>query len=247
MRRFIDFTVAGLALILLSPVLFLCWLLVRLTSPGPAFFRQSRMGRNGNEFVLYKFRSMHVRQDGGRAGHTVLGDHRVTSVGTWMRRFKLDELPQFWNVLRGDMSLVGPRPKLAEHEALCMPYRPGLTGRATLAFRHEERMLREISRDDVDRFYELVVMPIKAALDMEYMERATMRSDLHVMVCTFARCVNCSTDARRELIRLMRRYTPEHLQLLRERRRHVALQMHAVHSPSPEFTDELVSEVDDAA
>jgi lipopolysaccharide/colanic/teichoic acid biosynthesis glycosyltransferase len=205
------------------------------------------MGRNGNEFLLYKFRSMHVQRDGGRDGHTVFGDQRITCVGAWMRRFKLDELPQFWNVLRGDMSLVGPRPKLSHHEALRMPYRPGITGRATLAFRHEERMLREVSGDDVDRFYELVVMPIKAAIDLEYMERATLWSDFQIMVRTFTRCVNCRINARRELISLMRQYTPQHLRLLRDERSLVAVRLRNIQPLLPELTDDLVGEVDDAA
>ncbi|MGB9144864.1 MAG: sugar transferase [Acidobacteriaceae bacterium] len=119
------------------------------------------------------------------------GDARITRVGTFLRRYKLDELPQFWNVLRGDMGLVGPRPKLPHHEALHMTYRPGLTGVATLAFRNEEGFLSGIPADELEAFYEMFVKPAKARLDFDYMRRATFLSDMAVLGQTLTSCV-CS-------------------------------------------------------
>lgn len=247
-RRVLDFSVAAVALLLLSPLMALCWILVRFSSRGPVFFRQFRAGSNGKEFALYKFRSMRTHRFSMRPGHTVLGDSRITRAGAFLRRYKMDELPQFWNVLKGDMSLVGPRPKLAHHEAFRMPYRPGLTGQATLAFRHEERMLLDIPGTQVDDFYQSVVKPIKARLDIDYMEHATFSSDLRILWRTIHRCLNCSNDARREMAALVRQYAPEHMELLRqEPRTSVPVPVHPAPGFLPEFTDDLVGDLDDAA
>lgn len=247
-RRVFDFTLACIALLLLSPLLAVCSVLVRLSSPGPIFFRQRRMGRNGREFELYKFRSMRVRCPRASSSHTVSNDRRITSVGALLRRFKLDELPQFWNVLKGDMSLVGPRPKLSHHEAIFMPYRPGLTGKATLAFRHEERMLLEVPSANVDHFYDSFVKPLKAALDIEYMERATFLSDVRILLCTLRSCLNCAVDPRRELHRLLATHSPEHRSAL-----HPVLPVAAranirtMQRFLPEMTDGFAGDLDDAA
>jgi lipopolysaccharide/colanic/teichoic acid biosynthesis glycosyltransferase len=208
-RRALDGTVAIAALLTLSPLLALCWITVRRSSPGPALFRQLRMGRNGNEFILYKFRSMRIRSSVQPTSHTVQDDDRITRVGKFMRRYKLDELPQFWNVLKGDMSLVGPRPKLSHHEALHMPYRPGLTGKATLAFRNEENMLLNVPRHRVDHFYQAVVKPMKAELDSAYMEHATLASDLRIVLQTFTSCFNCTADPCEEVATLVANYALE--------------------------------------
>ncbi len=248
MRRVLDFTVAALSLLFLTPLMAVCWLLVRFSSPGPVFFRQLRAGRDGKEFALYKFRSMRTHSFSTRPGHTVFGDCRITAAGAFLRRYKMDELPQFWNVLKGDMSLVGPRPKLAYHEAFRMPYRPGLTGPATLAFRQEERMLLEIPRDQVDEFYESVVKPIKAGLDIDYMENATLSGDIRLLWRTFDRCINCSSDARRELAILIDQFVPEYAGLIRqESRTAVFVPQHQVPNFLPELTDDFVGDLDDAA
>jgi lipopolysaccharide/colanic/teichoic acid biosynthesis glycosyltransferase len=187
-RRCLDCIVALAALIALTPLILLATLLVRLGSPGPVFFRQRRMGRNGREFTLYKFRSMTPAIDPG-SSITVAGDARITRVGAWLRRFKLDEIPQFWNVLRGDMCLVGPRPKLPHHEALHLDCRPGITGVATLAFRREEEFLAGIPARELEAFYELFVKPAKAKMDLEYMRTATLASDLRVLWDTVSACL----------------------------------------------------------
>jgi lipopolysaccharide/colanic/teichoic acid biosynthesis glycosyltransferase len=123
---------------------------------------------------------------------TVVGDSRITRAGAFLRRYKLDELPQFWNVLKGDMSLVGPRPKLPEHEALFLCVRPGLTGAATLAFRQEEEVLAGIPRHQLESFYQEVVKPSKAWIDTEYIATATFRSDLRLLSETCFSCLGIS-------------------------------------------------------
>lgn len=120
-------------------------------------------------------------------GHTAKGDPRVTSLGRFLRRFKLDELPQLYNVLRGDMSLVGPRPKLPNHDPVPMACRPGVTGAATLAFRYEARILSEVPADRIENFYQQYIVPHKMRLDSEYMERATVVSDVSVLLATVFR------------------------------------------------------------
>jgi lipopolysaccharide/colanic/teichoic acid biosynthesis glycosyltransferase len=210
MRRLVDFAFAAVALLALTPVILFCWILVRFTSRGPVFFSQLRMGRNEEEFTLYKFRSMRIRETSHAPSHTVQDDDRITPVGRFLRRYKLDELPQFWNVLRGDMSLVGPRPKLPHHEALCMPYRPGLTGRATLAFRNEEQILLSVPRHHVDQFYQAVIKPMKAELDAAYMEHATFSTDMRMVRRTFTSCLNCTADPCEELAALLADSTSKH-------------------------------------
>jgi lipopolysaccharide/colanic/teichoic acid biosynthesis glycosyltransferase len=203
-RRGLDIVVAVPALLILLPAMLLVMLLVRVSSPGPVFFRQRRTGRDREEFTLYKFRSMRVENSPGPA-ITVSGDSRITPIGVLLRRYKLDELPQFWNVLKGNMSLVGPRPKLPHHEGLDLPYRPGITGMATLVFRNEEKILSDIPHDQLDAFYESCVKPRKALLDMEYMRSATFWTDLKLLWSTATSCFfgsgNLSLEETGKLIR----------------------------------------------
>lgn len=188
-RRMIDALVAIFALLLFLPLMGIAAIAVRLSSPGPVLFKQKRMGRNGTVFTLYKFRSMRMAADHS-SPITVTGDNRITGIGRWLRKYKLDELPQFWNVLRGDMSLVGPRPKLPHHEGLHMPFRPGITGAATLAFRFEEEMLSRVPRKHLDAYYEKFVKPSKAQIDWDYMRSATLRSDMDILWQTAKSCVS---------------------------------------------------------
>lgn len=188
-RRAVDILVAGFALSIFLPLMGIVAIAVRLSSTGPVLFKQERMGRDGTVFTLYKFRSMRLAADQS-SPITVTGDSRITRIGKLLRNYKLDELPQFWNVLRGDMSLVGPRPKLPHHEGLHMPFRPGITGAATLAFRFEEEMLSQIPRKHLDRYYERFVKPSKAKIDWEYMRLATFRTDIGILWQTAKSCVS---------------------------------------------------------
>ena len=190
-KRLLDFLCAALVLIVLSPLLLLIALLVKLTSSGPALFRQVRVGRNGREFTLLKFRTMtHNRTQAG-PGITRRGDARITPVGRFLRKWKLDEWPQFINVAAGDMSLVGPRPDLAQYwsalpaepqRVLCL--RPGITGRATLQFRNEEEILAQVPAEQLTSYYLTTLLPEKARLDWEYARQATLGSDFKVLLDT---------------------------------------------------------------
>jgi len=189
-RRFLEGVIAFVVLSVAFIPMLLIALCVRLSSPGPALFIQERVGRRGRLFRIYKFRSMATRTHlHAGPGLTRDGDSRVTSLGYWLRKLKLDEIPQFYNVLRGEMSLVGPRPKLPRYEGMTnMPYRPGITGAATLAFRHEEEILRGVQPKDLDSFYAEHIQPLKVQLDARYMCRATLRSDLELIAYTFLAC-----------------------------------------------------------
>ena len=173
---------------LCSPLLGAIALAVRLTSTGPVLFRQRRMGLGGKEFTVLKFRTMRVNQD--PPGATATGDLRVTPLGRWLRRFKLDELPELWNVFRGDMSLVGPRPEVPRLVDVSNPAwrvvlstRPGITDPVTLRLRNEERLLAGVP-ESPERFYREVLQPYKLAGYLEYQSRRSMGSDLGVIVST---------------------------------------------------------------
>ncbi len=194
-KRFVDFLVASLALLLFWPLLLLAAVLVKYKSPGPVIFRQKRVGRNGVLFTVFKFRTMTMdaQQDGPSL--TKRGDPRVTRFGGFLRKYKLDELPQLLNILRGDMSLVGPRPKLPHLEVMHMPFRPGLTGAATLAFRCEEEMLQDIPDDDLEAYYCRTIKPLKAKIDWDYMREATILTDFSLLYETAFCCVSSRANS----------------------------------------------------
>jgi lipopolysaccharide/colanic/teichoic acid biosynthesis glycosyltransferase len=188
MRRAFDVICASLALVLLSPVFALIALAIKLEGGGPVLFSQVRVGRNFRKFRLYKFRSM--LPDAERQGSPITepGDARITRVGAFLRKYKLDELPQLINILAGDMRLVGARPELERYVEMFRPQytqllreRPGLTDPATLAYRHEEHILKP---GDVEAQYVNQVLPRKLKISLEYSRRRTFLSDLRVIVMT---------------------------------------------------------------
>jgi len=172
---------------LLIPFFLLIGLAVRLTSRGPVLFKQERMGRKGHTFTIFKFRTLEHRENRAHHSVTTAENQSFTPVGPFLRRWKLDELPQLWNVLKGDMSLVGARPKLPEHQIGELPCRPGITGAATLAFAREEQFLTRLPNHELDEYYRERILPLKHRLDVEYMARATFSSDLRLLVDTVLR------------------------------------------------------------
>jgi lipopolysaccharide/colanic/teichoic acid biosynthesis glycosyltransferase len=189
-KRMLDLTVAALGLVLLAPIFAAAALWIRLDSPGPALFRQERVGRGGTTFRIHKFRTMRDGAASVGPAITVGADPRISRAGAFLRRHKLDELPQLIDVLRGDMSLVGPRPELARYVATYPPalrdkvlsVRPGITDLASLAFRDESERLARAS--DPEREYREVVLPAKLRLSAEYLDTATLASDLRVIART---------------------------------------------------------------
>jgi len=182
--RLFDVGVSFLGLLVLAPVLLGLALLVRVGSQGPALFRQARIGREGKTFELLKFRSMRVGEPGPEV--TAAGDSRVTGVGRWLRRFKLDELPELWNVARGDMALVGPRPEVPAYVDLENPswqrvlsVCPGLTDPVTIELRNEEELLAGVEHPET--FYQQVLQPYKLASYEKYLDERTAWSDLKVL------------------------------------------------------------------
>ena len=187
-RRLLDVIAAAGGLIVLSPLFLLTAVLIKRDSPGPVFYRARRVGKDGHEFRLYKFRSMVAGADRKGPGITAAGDSRVTKVGRFLRRTKLDELPQLINVLTGDMSLVGPRPEDPRYVALytqeqrqVLAVRPGITSAASLTYRDESTLL---SGEDWERRYIQKIMPHKLAIDLDYQARRTLASDLNLILRT---------------------------------------------------------------
>ena len=189
-KRLFDLLGAGLALVLLAPLLLAIALLIKLDSPGPVFFRQERVGRFGRSFRIFKFRTM--RADSAGLPLTVGDDPRITRAGAWLRRHKLDELPQLIDVLRGTMSLVGPRPEVPRYVALypsglrerALAVRPGITDPASLDHLDEAAQLAAAA--DPEREYLEVVLPVKLRRAAEYAEQASLASDLAVLGRTLA-------------------------------------------------------------
>jgi lipopolysaccharide/colanic/teichoic acid biosynthesis glycosyltransferase len=184
LKRVFDVACVIPALLLLFPIIVLVSALVWITSEGPIFFQQERAGLSQTTFTVYKFRTMFHNADDRGPRVTKAGDPRLTPVGTFLRRSKLDEIPQLYNVLRGDMSLVGPRPKLPKFEHFGMLCRPGITGAATLLFAKEEQLLRNVPEEELEAFHVEVLSPIKKSLDEEYQARSTFFSDLGLLFAT---------------------------------------------------------------
>ena len=190
MKRLFDILASGLGLVVLSPLFAVLAVWIKADSRGPVFYRQTRVGRDNKDFRLFKFRSM--RPDSDKLGLITVGGHdpRVTLSGYYIRKYKLDELPQLINVFKGDMSLVGPRPEVRKYVDMYTPaqmrvlsVRPGITSLASIRYRNENDILAVA--DDPDRCYVEKVMPDKLAIDLEYVGRATLWNDIRLIFSTF--------------------------------------------------------------
>ena len=186
--RPLDLLLGGALLLGSLPFQALIALAVRLDSRGPLFYQAVRCGRDGQPFRMLKFRSMVPQAPSQGPIITAGGDPRITRVGRFLRRTRLDELPQLWNVLRGDMSLVGPRPEdprfvahYTQEQREVLSVRPGISGLAQIEFRDEEQML---PADDPERFYIREILPRKLAIDLHYVRHRSARGDLRILART---------------------------------------------------------------
>lgn len=189
MIKFIfDRVVALIGLLLLWPVFVVIALLILIKMPGgPVFFQQARVGRGGKLFTIYKFRTMRTSHDGTSV--TVAGQSRITPLGAVLRRYKLDELPELWNVLVGDMSFVGPRPDVPGYADLLvgedreiLQLRPGITGPASMKYRNEEELLAK--QEHPHRYNDDVLFPDKVRLNRYYLHHYSFAKDIQMIVCT---------------------------------------------------------------
>ena len=188
-KRWLDVTFATLGLIGLLPLVLLCALLARIQSPGPIIYRAKRVGRGGRIFEMYKFRTMVANAESLGAGLTVYGDSRITKLGRFLRWTKWDEIPQFLNVIKGDMSIIGPRPEApayvgyyTENQKRVLQVRPGITGPAQISNRDEEKMLE--GQADPEQYYITQLMPKKLEIDLDYIEKQSVASDLLWLIKT---------------------------------------------------------------
>ncbi len=189
MIRLLDLIFSVIGLIILSPLFLLVMLWIVIDSRGPVFYRQVRVGRNGIDFRLFKFRSMRVNAD--KAGLLTVGgrDNRITNAGYYLRKFKIDELPQLINVLKGEMSLVGPRPEVRKYVDLYTPdqqkvlqVRPGITDMASIAYKNENELLAKSA--DPEKTYIEEVMPEKLKLNMVYIDDPSLINYLKIIFKT---------------------------------------------------------------
>jgi lipopolysaccharide/colanic/teichoic acid biosynthesis glycosyltransferase len=191
MKRVFDFLVSLVGLFLFSPLLVLLSLLIKFTSKGTIFFIQERVGENGVFFKMIKFRSMQMIQD-SKSTISVKGDIRVTKVGSFLRRYKLDELPELWNVLVGDMSLVGPRPDvpgyadfLRGEDRNILKLKPGITGPASLKYANEEDILAR--QENPKEYNDKIIYPDKVRINLDYYYQSNLWIDIKIIFATIFR------------------------------------------------------------
>lgn len=192
-KRIFDFVLSLAGLIILSPFFIVISILIRKDGKGSIFFKQKRVGKNSKEFLIYKFRTM--VPDAERLGTqiTIGKDNRITRVGAFLRKYKLDELPQLINVLVGEMSLVGPRPEVpryvnmySEEQRKVLLVRPGITDLASIRYKDENDLLGSV--EDPEQFYINTIMPDKLKLNLEYIEKSNIFLDLFIILKTIAKC-----------------------------------------------------------
>lgn len=189
MKRGLDILVASLGLFFLLPIVFIILLAILVFDGRPVFFRQQRVGRLGRPFRIWKFRTMDSDPTLSGLRITVEGDPRISNLGRFLRRFKLDELPQLWNVILGEMSLVGPRPEVPayvelydEKQRQVLLMRPGITDPASILYRNESAILSEAK--DPERLYIDCIMPDKIRMNLEYASRANVLTDIYIILRT---------------------------------------------------------------
>lgn len=188
LKLLFDRIMALFGFVLLSPVLLCVAVLIRVKMPGgPVIFRQKRVGQHGRLFIMYKFRSMTVLHSGSSV--SVKGESRITPLGAVLRKYKLDELPELWNVLMGDMSLVGPRPdvpgyadKLKGDDRRMLLLKPGITGPASLKYRNEEELLAE--QENPQKYNDEVLFPDKVRINIEYLDNWSFWYDIKIIIYT---------------------------------------------------------------
>ena len=190
MKRLFDILASGCGLLVLSPIFIIVAIWIKLDSPGPVFYRQTRVGRHNKDFRIFKFRSMRVGSDKGSLVTIGGRDPRVTRSGYFIRKFKIDELPQLINVFTGDMSFVGPRPEVRHYVNYWTPeqmrvldVRPGITDPASIRFRNENELLEKAQ--DPERYYIDVIMQEKIKLYLEYVEKSSFWYDIKLIFLTF--------------------------------------------------------------
>ena len=189
MKRLFDILASGLGLLVLSPLFLILAVWIPLDSQGPVFYRQTRVGRGGRDFRIFKFRTMRVGADKGSLVTIGGRDPRVTRAGDFLRRLKLDELPQLINVLIGDMSLVGPRPEVRQYVDLYTPeqlhvlvVRPGMTDAASIKYRNESELLGQV--EDPEDYYIHVILPDKLAINLDYVRNHSFWGDIKLIFKT---------------------------------------------------------------
>lgn len=188
-KRLFDIVSSGIGLLCLAPVFVVMAIWIKLDSRGPVFYRQTRVGRYGHDFRIFKFRSMRVGSDKGRQITVGERDPRITRSGYFIRRYKIDELPQLINVFLGDMSVVGPRPEVrkyvdlySEEQRKVFQVRPGITDLASIKYRNENELLSQV--DDPDTYYIDVIMPDKLAINLEYIRHQSFMGDIKIIFNT---------------------------------------------------------------
>ncbi|MFV9510482.1 sugar transferase [Tepidibacillus sp. LV47] len=193
-KRLFDIVFSSMGMIILSPLFLVIYLWIKLDSKGPAIFKQTRIGKNGREFQIYKFRTMVVDAEKLGKQITVSNDKRITRSGRFLRKYKLDELPQLLNVLKGDMSFVGPRPEVPRYTALynaeqkkVLTIRPGITDYASIKYRDENEILAQ--SDDPEKTYIEQIMVDKLKLNLQYIEEMSFWNDIKIIFRTLLKIV----------------------------------------------------------
>lgn len=193
-KRTFDIISSSIGIILLSPLLIIISIRIKVSSTGPVFFKQKRVGLNGEVFDILKYRTMVVNAEKLGKQITVGADERITPVGVFLRKYKLDELPQLFNVLKGDMSLVGPRPEVPyyvsfynEDQKRVLTVRPGITDLASIRYRDENEILGKV--DNPEAYYISTIMPDKLNLNLEYIDKNNLFFDIYIIFKTIIKCL----------------------------------------------------------